>query len=133
MICHVIWLLSKDNTGPFLGKHFLWRLMQTQSTLFNLAKYDLTNLFCFLGKPIVYYILEFKVRQLRTNDVNEKKARKKRNLEHRQEQIMKWWAWSVPRRYWCHDSAITGSFGVDTSYAKIPHRHLTSQMGCNRF
>ena len=39
---------------------------------------------------------------------------------------MKWWAWSVPRRYWCHDSAITGSFGVDTSYAKIPHRHLTS-------
>ena len=26
--------------------------MQTQSILLNLAKYDLTNLFCFLGKPI---------------------------------------------------------------------------------
>ena len=62
-----------------------------------------------------------------------RRREKKRNLEHRQEQIMKWWAWSVPRRYWCHDSAITGSFGVDTSYAKILHRHLTSQMGCNRF
>ena len=53
----------------------IWTL---QSTLLNLAEYDLTNLFCFLGKPIVYYILEFKVRQLRTNDVNEKKARKKK-------------------------------------------------------
>ena len=49
--------------------------------LLNLAKYDLTILFCFLGKPIVYYyILEFKVRQLRTNDVNGKKARKKETL-----------------------------------------------------
>ena len=30
---------------------------------------------------------------------------------------MKWLAW-------CHDNAIKGSFGVDTSYAKIPHGTL---------
>ena len=80
MPCHLA--KSKDNGGPFRGKQFFWRLRQTQSTLFNLAKYDLTNLFCFLGKPIVYYILEFKVRKALEPTMSTKRRReKKRNLE----------------------------------------------------